>query len=225
MKTRMLTICLFALFCIGGTLPDAAAAITDIVISAETVRDFGKMSPQNVEIVKDPDASNGLAISFTGGASANAVPQPTAWIDAEFRADAAEYFIWIRGKSNGDTSTDSTWLQFDDQIETDKWTALAGAEARGIGNWRDVFDAGIWVWASQEVPPPGVVSVKFKTAGLHKIRVQPRQTPHLLDQIWLSQDQDERPADNNPVKWDLGKDPFPVEPKGKLATTWGRLKR
>ena len=225
MKTRTLTICLLVLVWGSVTLPNATAAISEIVISAETVRDFGQKSPENVEFVNDPDASHGLAISFTGGANGNPVPQPTSWIEVEFRADAAEYFIWLRGKSNGDTGTDSTWFQFDDQIGTDKHTAFPGAEARGIGNWRDVFDAGIWVWAGQEVPPPGVISVKFKLAGPHKIRVQPRQTPHLVDQIWLSLEQDERPPDNNPVDWDAAKDPRPVNPTGKIAITWGKLKQ
>lgn len=225
MKHRILTICLLTLICGGVTLPNAVAKITDIVISAETVRDFGQKSPENVEFVNDPDASHGLAISFTGGANNPPIAQPTAWIEVEFWADAAEYFIWMRGKSDGDTGTDATWFQFDDQIGTDKHTAFPGAEARGLGNWRDVFDAGIWVWASQEVPPPSVVSVKFKSAGIHKLRVQPRQTPHLLDQIWLSQDQDERPPDNNPVDWNPAKDPRPVDPNGKIAITWGKLKK
>jgi hypothetical protein len=222
-------------------IANRAGAQTDIVISAETVRDFGKMSPANVEIVDDPDASNGLAIEFTGGANNPPIPEPTAWFEVEFKAEAAEYFVWMRGKSNGDTSTDADWFQFDDQIGTANHTADPNALARGIGNWRDVFPAGVWIWSSQEVPPPTIVTVKFAKAGLHKLKVQPRQVPHRIDQIWFSQDQDERPEDD-PVDWDpaidprldlapidgggvpVG-DPRPVDSRGKLTTTWGRLKQ
>ncbi|MBI1924580.1 hypothetical protein HYR99_10045 [Candidatus Poribacteria bacterium] len=226
MKTRTLTIiCLLVLARGGVTSPNAIAKITDIVISAETVKNFGEMSPKTVEIVPDPKASNGLALKWVSGANNPPVPNPTAWFKVEFRADAAEYFIWIRGKSDGDTGTDALWLQFDDQIGTDKHTAFPGAEGRGLGNWRDVFDAGVYKWGSQEVPPPGVVSVKFNKAGLHTLLAQPRQVPHFIDQIWLSQDQDDRPPDDNPVKWDPRKDLRPVDPKGKIAITWGKLKQ
>jgi hypothetical protein len=220
-----LLICTILLFSVGMVLPDAVVGVTNIVISAETVRDFGEMSPENIGIVEDEDASNGLALGWTGGASNPAVAAPTAWFKVEFFADAAEYFIWVRARSDGDTSTDSLWFQFDDQIGTDKNTADKDAPDRGLGNWRDVFDAGVYVWASQDVPPPTVVSVKFQERGLHTLLVQPRQVPHFIDQVLLSKDQDERP-DDEPWPWNPARDPrvLPVESRGKLATTWASLK-
>ena len=198
--------------------------IPEIIISAETVKAFGEMSPE-IGIVDDPDASNGKALRWADDAKANNPPieDPTAWFSIEFMADAAEYFIWIRAKCDGDTGTDALWLQFDDQIGTLEHTADKDAPGRGLGNWRDVFDAGVYKWGSQEVPPPTVVSVKFKKKGLHKLRVQPRQVPHNIDQILLSQDQDERPEDD-PMDSDIGKDPSAVEKEGKLEATWGTLK-
>ena len=145
------------------------------------------------------------------------------YFEIEFMADAAEYFIWIRGKCDGNTGTDALWFQFDDQIGTLKHTADKDAPGRGLGNWRDHFDAGVYKWGSQEVPPPTVVTVKFNKKGLHKVRVQPRQVPHNIDQILLSQDQDERPEDD-PMDADIGKDPSAVEKEGKLGATWGALK-
>ena len=198
--------------------------IPEIIISAETVKAFGEMSPE-VGIVDDPDASNGKALRWADDAKANNPPieDPTAWFSIEFMADAAEYFIWIRAKCDGDTGTDALWVQFDDQIGTLEHTADKDAPGRGLGNWRDVFDAGVYKWGSQEVPPPTVVSVKFRKKGLHKLRVQPRQVPHNIDQILLSQDQDERPEDD-PMDSDIGKDPSAVEKEGKLEATWGTLK-
>ncbi|MBM3237840.1 hypothetical protein FJZ31_16245, partial [Candidatus Poribacteria bacterium] len=114
MRTSVLLIGTILSFSIGMALPDAAVGVTNIVISAETVRDFGEMSPENIGIVKDKDASNGLVLGWTGGANNPAIAAPTAWFKVEFFADAVEYFIWVRVKSAGDTSTDSLWFQFDD---------------------------------------------------------------------------------------------------------------
>jgi len=218
-------------------LPVAIAQIPEIVISAETVRDFGEMSEDNVKLVDDPDASNGLALEFIGGENNPAVADPTAWIKVDFNAEAAEYFIWIRCTTDGDTLTDSLWLQFDEEIGTLDHTADKDAPARGVGNWRDVFDAGTYKWASQDVPPPSVVTIKFAEEGLHTILMQPRQQPFFIDQILLSQDQDERPEDD-PIDWDIAADPRmglepdeppvdprAVEPQQKLATAWGKLKQ
>jgi len=212
-------------------LPTVVVGQTNIVISAETVRDFGEMSEENVEIVEDADASNGFAIHWTGGAVAEAdlgnPEKVVAWFKVEFFADAAEYFIWIRGRTapDGDTGVDSVWVQFDNQIGTGQHTADKDAPSRGLGNWRDVFDAGIYKWGSQEVPPQSVVSVKFKEKGLHTILMTPRQVPHFIDQVLLSQDQDEYP-DDEPWEWDATRDPkvYPVDRQGKLTTTWGMLK-
>jgi hypothetical protein len=232
MKIQILLICMFLSFCVVIVLPNAVMGQTNIVISAETVRDFGEMSEENVEIVEDEAASNGLAIHFTGGAVAVAdlgnPEKVVAWFKVEFFADAAEYFIWIRARTadDADTSVDSDWLQFDDQIGTGQHTADKDAPDRGLGNWRDVFDAGVYAWGSQEVPPASVVSVKFKERGLHTMLMTPRQAPHFIDQILLSQDQDEYP-DDEPWAWNPAKDPrvYPVELKDKLTTSWGRLKK
>ena len=230
MRIQILLTCTFLLFCVGMVLPNAVVGQTNIVISAETVRDFGEMSEENIGIVEDEDASNGLALQFTGGANNPAVADPTAWFKVDFWAEEAEYFIWVRARTadDGDTSVDSLWVQFDDQIGTLQHTADKDAPARGLGNWRDVFDAGIYVWSSQDVPPPTVVSVKFKKEGLHTILLQPRQVPHFIDQVLLSQDQDERP-DDEPWEWDAAIDPreepvYATDLQGKLTTTWGKLK-
>ena len=198
--------------------------IPEIIISPEMVKAFGNMSAE-VGIVADAEASNGKALRWEDFAVANNPPieQPTAYFEIEFMADAAEYFIWIRGKCDGNTGTDALFFQFDDQIGTLKHTADKDAPGRGLGNWRDHFDAGVYKWGSQEVPPPTVVTVKFNKKGLHKLRVQPRQVPHNIDQILLSQDQDERPEDD-PMDADIGKDPSAVEKEGKLGATWGTLK-
>lgn len=225
MRVRSLLICTLMALCVLGMTANSFAAITEVVISAETIKDYGETSPENTAFARDADASNGLAFQFIGGAVNPPVENPTAWWEVEFWCDEGTYYIWARGKSDGNTGTDAFWLQFNDQIGTTNHTADPDFLGRGLGNWRDVFDAGIYKWISQGVPPETVVEWEAKERGLHKVRSSPRQAPHSLDQLLISQDQDERP-DDDPWETEFPrKDPRSVESKGKLATTWGILKR
>ena len=198
------------------TLPVAATAQTEVVISAETIRNFGKTSSENIAFVRDADASNGLAFQFIGGANNPLVANPTAWWEVEFWCEAGTYYIWARGKSDGDTGTEAFWLQFDDQISTTDHTADPEFMGRGLGNWREMFDAGIYGWASQGVPPLKVVMWTTNRTGLHRIRAQPRQTPHYLDQLLISQHQNQQPGNTAwPTEFPR-RDPVPAQ--GKRVT-------
>ena len=66
--------------------------------------------------------------------------------------------------------------QVDDEI---------GSSTRSVrlGNWLDVHPVGVYGWASDTDDP---VSILLKHPGRHKIRIQPRQVPHRIDQVWLS---------------------------------------
>ena len=195
------------------TLPVAATAQTEVVISAETIRDFGKTSSENIAFVRDADASNGLAFQFIGGANNPLVANPTAWWEVEFWCEAGTYYIWARGKSDGDTGTEAFWLQFDDQIGTTDHTADPEFMGWGLGNWRETFDAGIYGWASQGVPPLKVVMWTTNRTGLHRIRAQPRQTPHYLDQLLISQHQNQQPGNTAwPTEFPR-RDPVPAQRK------------
>jgi hypothetical protein len=118
--------------------------------------------------------------------------KPESYAEFEFEADAGKrYFIWLRGKSDGDHRTDASWFQFDDEIGTTK-LPQNGRHPKGMGNWRDVTQAGVYSWCSAlpNYPPQ---SVTFHRAGKHRLRVQPRHSPHVIDQIWLTT-QPERPS-------------------------------
>lgn len=224
MRGLSLFACTLMALCVIGMTSSSFAAITEVVISAETIKDYGETSPENTAFARDADASNGLAFQFIGGSANPPVADPAAWWQVEFWCDEGTYYIYARGKSDGNTGTDAFWLQFDNQIGTTEHTADPDFMGRGLGNWRDVFDAGIYKWLSQGVPPLTIVEWEAKERGLHTIRSQPRQHPHSLDQLLLSQDQDELPDDDPwPTEFPR-KDPRAVESKGKLATTWGILK-
>ncbi len=149
----------------------------DIVLNAESIT---SRSSTGVHVVKDKEASIGQAIEFYSGANQRAESQPTVYVEMDFSAPAGRYIVWLRGKSDINSGyTDSVWLQVDDQI---------GAQGRSVrlGNWLDVHPAGVYGWASDTDDP---IAIELKHTGDHTIRIQPRQTPHRIDQIWLSRSQ------------------------------------
>jgi glucan biosynthesis protein C len=161
---------------------------TDIILNSESITD---RSSTGIHVVKDEEASIGRAIEFISGANQRAESQPKVYIEMRFSAPAGRYIVWLRGKSDINSGyTDSVWLQVDDQI---------GIRTRSVrlGNWLDVHPAGVYGWASDTDDP---IAIELKYTGDHMIRIQPRQTPHRIDQIWLSRFQHRIPNTVRPIK-------------------------
>ena len=159
----------------------------DIVLDCEAITE---RSSTGVQVVAEEDASIGQAIEFQSGANQHVEPRPLVYVEMKFSAPAGRYTVWLRGKSDMDNGyTDSIWLQVDDQI----------GSRRGIrlGNWLDIHPAGVYGWASDMDDP---VAIELRRAGEHRIRIQPRQTPHKIDQILLSRLQLRIPDTNQPIR-------------------------
>ena len=160
----------------------------DVLLNSESITD---RSSTGVRVVNDEEASIGRAIEFFSGANQRVQPQPTVYVEMRFSAPAGRYFVWLRGKSDIDNGyTDSVWLQVDDQIGT-------GTRSVRLGNWLDVHPAGVYGWAGDTDDP---IAIELSHTGDHKIRIQPRQTPHRIDQIWLSRSQHRIPNTSRPIK-------------------------
>ena len=160
----------------------------DVILNAESITD---RSSTGVRVVDDEEASIGRAIEFFSGANQRVESQPEVYVEIHFSAPAGRYVVWIRGKSDINSGyTDSVWLQVDDQI---------GTRTRSVrlGNWLDIHPAGVYGWASDTDDP---VAIILAYSGDHQIRIQPRQTPHRIDQIWLSRSQHQIPNTNRPIK-------------------------
>ena len=160
----------------------------DVILNAESITD---RSSTGVRVVDDEEASTGRAIEFFSGANQRVESQPEVYVEMRFSAPAGRYLVWIRGKSDINSGyTDSVWLQVDDQI---------GTRTRSVrlGNWLDIHPAGVYGWASDTDDP---VAIILAYSGDHQIRIQPRQTPHRIDQIWLSRSQHQIPNTNRPIK-------------------------
>jgi glucan biosynthesis protein C len=160
----------------------------DIILNAESIT---SRSSTGVRVVKDKEASIGQAIEFYSGANQRAEFQPTVYVEMDFSAPAGRYIVWLRGKSDINSGyTDSVWLQLDDQIRAQ------GRSVR-LGNWLDVHPPGVYGWASDTDDP---ITIELKHTGDHTIRIQPRQTPHRIDQIWLSRTQPRIPNTLRPIR-------------------------
>jgi hypothetical protein len=160
----------------------------DIILNSESITDRSSIG---VRVVDDEEASIGQAIEFSSGANQRVESQPKVYVEVRFSAPAGRYFVWLRGKSDINSGyTDSVWLQVDDQIGT-------STRSVRLGNWLDVHPAGVYGWASDSYNP---IAIELKHKGDHKIRIQPRQTPHRIDQIWLSRSQHRIPNTFKPIK-------------------------
>ncbi len=172
----------------SSTMPITYDSGTDILLSAESIT--GKSST-GVRVVNDEGASRGQAIEFFSGANPHAESQPAVYVEMRFSAPAGRYIVWLRGKTDINSGyTDSVWVQVDDQIGTQ-------AQSARMGNWLDVHPAGVYGWAGDTDDPVGVL---LKHTGYHTIRIQPRQTPHRIDQIWLSRFQHRIPNTAGPIR-------------------------
>ena len=79
----------------------------------------------------------------------------------------------------------------------DKMLTRAKTKSARMGNWLDVHPAGIYGWAGDTDDP---VSIVLKYTGDHRIRIQPRQVPHRIDQIWFSRFQYSIPNTVEPIR-------------------------
>jgi hypothetical protein len=172
----------------SAALPLMYDSEKDILLSAESIT---AKSSTGVRVVNDDAASKGKAIEFFSGANQRAQSQPEVFVEMRFSAPAGRYIVWLRGKTEVNNGyTDSVWVQVDDQIGTQTRSAR-------MGNWLDVHPAGVYGWAGDTDDP---VAVLLKHTGDHTIRIQPRQTPHRIDQIWLSRSQHRIPNTVDPIK-------------------------
>ncbi|MGV3774693.1 MAG: DUF2961 domain-containing protein [Verrucomicrobiales bacterium] len=120
---------------------------------------------------------------------------PENFVEFEFEAEAnVPYYIWTRGKAvNPHELTDAFWLQFNDDIGTDKMGESYQSD-RGFGNWLDRHPVDVYAWSSA-LPQDPPKQITFQKAGKQRVRIQPRHPQHLIQTIWLSASQKELPSD------------------------------
>ncbi len=158
----------------------------DVLLDINSV---AKMSDNGAKQVRDADTASGLAIEFAEGAISKPMPDPSSYVDMTFSAAAGSYIVWLRGKcESDDLYADSVWLQFDKQVGT--------GSGRMFGNWANLHPPDTWGWASDGSK---AVTVILNHSGKHTLRIQPRQVPHRMDQIWLSRNQYRIPDTGAPV--------------------------
>lgn len=160
----------------------------DIVLTA---KDITLKSNHGVQVVNDASTANGQAIEFFSGGKQSIEPHPEVFVEFTFSAPAGKYYLWMRGKSDkkGELA-DSVWLQVDQQLGTRMGSVH-------LGNWNSFHPVGVYAWAGDLHLP---LNLRLMHSGFHKLRIQPRQTPHRIDQVWLSRWQNRIPKSNAPIR-------------------------
>jgi hypothetical protein len=186
-------------------LPAASLVLTDEL-------DVGDAASERAHGYASPDASDPYTLTsryelgpdelLPGKLERFVVAAPKDYADFVFVAAAdTTYKIWLRGMSHKGVRSDAVWLQFDDDIGSERLKP-EHADTPGFGNWRETAGAGDWIWSSR-VPGGPPATVRFERAGRHRLRIHVRHGAHFIDQIWLSATQTEQPTDNEPVDGSL----------------------
>ena len=175
----------------------------------------------DTRVLGDDEASIGMVLEIALPANKpGPLKDPISYAESLFYARAGTYFLYVRGTGpNG--GADAVWLQFDEDIGTEE--RRGNDQKWGMGNWLDANPANEYAWSSAN--PTGdfatnPVQITFDRDGMHRVRIQGRQGPVKLDQIWLSQEQKEVPFFIAPVVTVSQA----IEPQKGLISTWGGIK-
>lgn len=169
-----------------GTLPPPLAVSKDSVVLGLSVATLGG----SAEVATDTFAAKGAAVSFPAdrGAKAEVRALPGAYADLAFRAAPGRYYVWVRGKAMKGAKHGAVWLQLDDEIGTERTRF-----DEGFGRFRDAYPARAFGWASV-TPLDKPARLELVGDGAHVIRVSGRDGPVVIDQIVLSREWSENPA-------------------------------
>lgn len=169
-------------------LPGASLVLTDTLDVGDAASEAAHayVSPQATE----PETLRSRYEWGTDRIRRNYLKQPwrvaTDYADFTFDADAGKvYYLWLRGRSlTSGRDPDTVWVQFNEDIGTPRWAA-SYAHPQGLGRWTEGEDGTKYGWSS-ESPGGKVLAVTFAKDGRQRLRLQPRQGRHHIDQIVLS---------------------------------------
>ncbi len=182
-------------------LPAASLVLTDEF-------DVGDPASERDHAYVSPDASEPVSITsrYEWGVDTLVMARPDHVLadppdaaEFELQADAGKtYYIWARGRAlEANSRSDAFWVQFDDAIGTDR-LGPGYTNDFGVGNWLDGDSGLTYSWSSGRPQDPPL-TVRFDRAGTHRLRIQPRDPTHRLDQLWLSATRQELPRSSAAV--------------------------
>ena len=170
----------------GGREPRVAQASLDEVV---LLPKHGKITGTAWRLVRDPDASTGVAIEdpsrrlFFQDKDGAVQQDSSSYLTFVFQAHAGkDYRIWVRGRSmtagNEEYKYDAAAIQLLTGVFTRpcQWISARGK------NWglADDFSPGEYGY------PKPLASIRFEKTGRQEIRVYPCESPLRIDRIWIS---------------------------------------
>ncbi len=214
--------------------------------AAEIGWDAEKFTQKNgaaIQVLKPPFKtanSTGVAFeiaeayggAFIGEPNGGIADSSGSWLKYAFSAPVAgDWYFW--GRIIGPDDADDSFFWNIDIADAD---ATSASPPNNIWDFNESgnlplgdptkVDRTQWIWfrlSSRTGPFPGFPGIDYSnptplplTAGTHTLHLIHREGGVYLDAIFATTD---KAFDANKTA------PIPVEPKGKLATTWGNLKR
>ena len=187
----------------GDTSHTTALASTDeVVLYASDFRTVGT----HWSLVSDASAVAGRALSNAGGVLTAVSATPSSYAEATFFAEAGRtYYVWIRarGDAPGNFSSDAFWVQFDQSTTpAGEATVRIGTTSAAPYNGYAALTGYNWLGGdatndNENIPP---LAVRFATSGAQTLRLQSRQAPLRIDEVWLSTTQSTRPVPQDSVR-------------------------
>ncbi|MFP2908552.1 hypothetical protein ACLESD_26560 [Pyxidicoccus sp. 3LFB2] len=157
-------------------------------------------------LVSDTAAVAGRALSNAGGVLGAVSATPSSYAEATFQAEAGRtYYVWVRGRGDapGNFSSDAFWVQFNQSnTPTGTPTARIGTTSAASYNGYAALTGYNWLGGdatndNEDVAP---LAIRFAASGTQTVRIQSRQGPLRIDEVWLSTTQSTRPVPQNSVR-------------------------
>lgn len=168
--------------------------------------DFTVYGTSHWSKLSDSNAVGGYALK-SSNVYASVQASPSDYVQATFTANAGTtYYVWARGKGDiyQEWYSDAFWVQFDKSTDT------AGTAVYRIGttdgyqyNGYAYFTAYNWLGGDAQNTNIDVapLTIKFTTTGTQTIRIQSRQQPMRIDEVWVSPTQSTRPNPQTMAKY------------------------
>jgi hypothetical protein len=195
------------------------------------------VAPLNLEVIRDPDDAANQILSEQGEGNGNGVPVPTGWEDQDFWTDYVWEWDWM-WDGDGYAGTAHRYQGATNYYHSSRRAGGASFIIyRWDGNWNEMHNqpwpSEVGVWYSMQSTDIG---------NEHFVKAKPRDddTPfEELDPIVTAVD-DQYPDGpiglfgigdaphlfwDNIIVYEPGTNIRAVDPAGKTATTWARIKR
>jgi hypothetical protein len=168
--------------------------------------DFTVYGTSHWSKISDANAAGGYALK-NAVVYASVEASPSDYVQATFTANAGTtYYVWVRGKGDAyqDWYSDAIWVQFDKSTDTGGTAVYRIGTTNGAPyNGYAFFTAYNWLGGDAQNVNNNItpLTIKFSSSGTQTIRIQSKQQPMRIDEVWISPTQSTRPNPQTMAKY------------------------